>query len=128
MSRTQQLIGQLGLVAGVSSGEDQAAIADDVAGVLPLHRQESWPFRLILGADLLGNVCHGGPALRAAAAMRRHSRIALGPQLMIDGGLVRPAMPQDEAIGRQALHRVRERHIDSLAATIWSCDGPTRAR
>jgi hypothetical protein len=42
--------------------------------------------------------------------MRRHPRIPLSPQLVIDGGLADSAMPKDEAIGLQSVQNGPWRH------------------
>lgn len=83
---------------------------------LPLYGQNPWPRLLALCAYLRDDVVNGGSAVRTHPPMRRHPRIALGPQLAIDGGLVRSALPKDESIGRQGVQNGHSRHPDIVSA------------
>src|SRR5699024_6830774 len=124
MRRAQQLIGQLRFVFRSGVVEDESAIADDVTGVLALHRQQPWP--LPLGADLRSDVLDGRPTLGADPPMLRYPRIPFHPQLTVDAGLVHAAPAKDQAIGRQRVQCRSARHLD-IVAVRWHRRNPPPA-
>ena len=68
------------------SAVDQPAVADDITSDLPLDREQP-DRRWLVGADRLLELCDRGVSIRSDPTVRRHSRIALGPQLTQDDGL-----------------------------------------
>jgi hypothetical protein len=96
----------------------QPAIPDDVGRSLPLHPQNSWAGLRALCSYLRGDVLHGWSTLGIDPPMRRHPLIPLGPHLAVDGGVVHPATPKDEAIGLQGVQNGRWGHAGNCAVRL----------
>jgi len=124
---TQHLEGQLGLPVRSPAAVDQPAVSDHLTSGLPLDRQQPGRRRLV-GPDPLFDVRDRGVSFRVDAAVLRHPRITLCPQLTLDGSLGHLPRPEEQPIRLEHHLPSCTRHDATLAtdhALVPSTARPT---